>query len=143
MSLSTGATLMLTSMRKRGSPWAGFNAMTNAIGLAGRRPSARFKGSETLLGVGILVGGIFVMSVAQEAALARWPKHRKLLSPVLVSAGGYLIDRYLLPKNMVSGLKRSLGPLGTVAKYTVLGLSAAFPTDSSSVRSRVLRAVGA
>jgi hypothetical protein len=125
MSIATGVTMLLASALHRGSPWAGFNAMTNAVGIGGRRPKARFDGARTLLGLGTLVGGSAVTAAMYEAALARMPRRRGLASGMLTALAGYAIDRFVLPSAVVPSFVRTLGPGGTLAKYTALGLAAA------------------
>jgi hypothetical protein len=122
MSAATASTMMLASLVHRGSPWTGLNAMTNALGLGRRRPKAKFEGASTWLGLGVLVGGLFLTAAIYEA-IARSPDRRGMLSGALVGMAGFAVDRFLLPDALVRSLRYSLGSIGTVAKYTALGVS--------------------
>jgi hypothetical protein len=124
MAVATGTTMVLAATVHRGSPWAGLNAMTNALGFDHRRPKARFDGARSLLGVGILVGGLVGFAALYEAALARLPWRRGIVSGALAGLGGFAVDRWLLPDALVPSFERTLGRGGTTAKYVALGLAA-------------------
>ena len=119
--------MLLASSLHGGAPWAGINAMTNAVGRGARRPNAHFQGKQTLLGMGILCGGLPVMSGVYEAALNRMPSRRGVLSGTAFALAGYGIDRLLLPAKLLQSFGRSMGPTGTFAKYAALGIAAAAP----------------
>jgi hypothetical protein len=127
-SMAASACMLVASTAHRGAPWAGINAMTNALGLGTRRPSARFQGQRTLLGFGILCGGLALMSGVYEAALDRPPRRRGVLSGAAFALAGYGIDRLLLPSQVLESFERGMGPVGTFAKYAALGVAAAAPS---------------
>lgn len=123
-----GGCMLLASALHRGAPWAGINAMTNALALGSRRPSGHFQGRRTLLGLGILCGGLALMSGMYEAALRLAPSRRGILSGTAFALTGYGIDR-LLPAKLLASFRHGMGPVGTFAKYTALGIAAAAPGE--------------
>jgi hypothetical protein len=125
-SAAATATMLFASAVHRDAPWAGINAMTNALHVGGRLPS-RFRRPRTLLGLGILVGGLTAMSAVYELALARAPRVRGPFSGALFALSGYAIDRWLLPKQLLRDFRRGMGPFGTFAKYAALGIAVAAP----------------
>jgi hypothetical protein len=127
-SIAASGTMLVASAVHRGAPWAGINAMTNAFGLGTRRPSAHFQGKHTLLGLGILCGGLALMSAVYEVALGRAPRRRGMLSGRAFALAGYGIDRLLLPNRLLTSFERGMGPTGTFAKYAALGIAATAPS---------------
>jgi hypothetical protein len=124
-SAAATATMLLSGALHRDAPWAGINAMTSAIG--GRPAPSGFQRNRTLLGLGILVGGLTAMSAVYELALERAPGRRGLFTGALFALGGYAIDRWLLPKQLLRNFQRGMGPVGTFAKYAALGIATAAP----------------
>lgn len=93
--------------------------------LPGHRGSATaFATKGTLLGAGILIGGLGAMSAVYEVALDHGSRKHGLLSGGLFGLAGYAIDRWLLPQNLLREFRRRMGGLGTFAKYTALALAA-------------------
>jgi hypothetical protein len=99
--------------------------MTSAIG-GGPAPS-RYRRKRTLLGLGILIGGLTAMSSVYELSLKRAPGRRGLVTGALFALGGYALDRWLLPKQLLRNFHRGMGPVGTFAKYAALGIATAAP----------------
>ncbi len=126
MTAAAGVTMMVASAMHRGAPWAGINAMERAV-VPGRRTPKRFLSNRTLLGLAVLTVGLGATSAVYEAALERAPRKRGMLSGALLAFGGYAIDRWLLPKQLLRDFERNLGPVGTFAKYASLALAANAP----------------
>jgi hypothetical protein len=127
MSAATSLTMVLASAFHRGAPWAGINAMTRAVE-PDRRTPKKFVSARTLLGLAVLTGGLGVTSAIYEAALARAPRRRGMVTGTLVALSGYAIDRWLLPKPLLRSFERNMGPVGTFAKYAAIALAASAPT---------------
>jgi hypothetical protein len=125
-SAAATATMLLSAALHRDAPWAGINAMTTVLPGGGRTP-LRFQRKRSLLGLGILVGGLTAMSAVYEVALKRAPARRGLISGALFALGGYAIDRWLLPNRVLRNFQRGMGPVGTFAKYAALAIAAAAP----------------
>lgn len=119
--------MLLASTAHRGAPWAGINGMTNALALGSPRPSAHFQGEHTLLGLGVLCGGLMLMSGLYELVLSRTPAGRGVISGTAFALAGYGIDR-LLPAKLLKSFEHGMGPVGTFAKYAALAVAAALPT---------------
>lgn len=132
---ATTATMMISAIFKSKSPWAGINAMATAIGVGGRRPSKSFGPVATPTGLGLLVGGMLVWGIGYEAALSASGQRSSALTGALSAIGGYAFDRLILPDHLVPNFRKTMGTLGTVAKYTALGIA-------SAMSSRVVEQVG-
>jgi hypothetical protein len=126
---------MISAIFKSKSPWAGINAMATAIGVGGRRPSKSFGPVATPTGLGLLVGGMLVWGIGYEAALSASGQRSSALTGALSAIGGYAFDRLILPDHLVPNFRKTMGTLGTVAKYTALGIA-------SAMSSRVVEQVG-
>jgi hypothetical protein len=50
-----------------------------------------------------------------------------MLSGALLALGGYAIDCWILPKQLLRDFERSMGQVGTFAKYASLALAATAP----------------
>lgn len=132
MSVAASATMLFASAVHRGAPWAGINAMNRALD-GHARTAKSFAPERSLLGLAILVGGLGVTCALYEAALARHPHRRGMLSGVLLALGGYAIDRFVLPKQLLRDFERTMGPVGTFAKYSALALAATAPAPASTL----------
>jgi hypothetical protein len=145
MAAATTATMVVSSLFKSKSPWAGINAMATGIGVGGRRPSKTFEASTTPAGLGALVGGMLVWGLGYEAALAAAGRRSSVLTGALSALGGYAFDRLFLADHLVPNFRKTMGTLGTVAKYTALGLASAMSSRAieqvGSVAARVADAV--
>ena len=60
MSVACGATMMVASRLRSGSPWAGLNAMATAVGLGPKKAKKRFDMTATIAGAGVLAVGLLV-----------------------------------------------------------------------------------
>lgn len=63
MSVACGATMMVASQLRSGSPWAGLNAMATAVGLGpkkAKKAKKRFDMTATIAGAGVLAAGFLV-----------------------------------------------------------------------------------
>lgn len=125
LAAATSATMMISAIFKSKSPWAGFNAMATAIGVGGRRPSKSFGPVATPTGLGLLVGGMLVWGIGYEAALSASGQRSSALTGALSAIGGYAFDRLILPDHLVPNFRKTMGTLGTVEKYTALGIASA------------------
>ena len=119
--------MLLASTAHRRAPWAGLNAMTRVLE-PNRRTRRDFAPDRTLRGLGVLVLGLAAMSVVYEAALARHPRRRGMVSGSLFALSGYALDRWLMPKQLLRDFERNMGPTGTFAKYAAIALGATAPT---------------
>jgi hypothetical protein len=99
--------------------------MATAVGVGGRRPSKSFGSVATPAGLGTLVGGMLLWGLGYEAALAATGRRSSLLTGALSALGGYAFDRLVLPDHLVPNFQKTMGTLGTIAKYTALGLASA------------------
>jgi hypothetical protein len=138
--------MVVASLFKSKSPWAGINAMATGIGVGGRRPSKEFEAVTTPAGLGALVGGMLVWGLGYEAALAATGRRSSVLTGALSALGGYAFDRLFLADHLVPNFRKTMGTLGTVAKYTALGLASAMSSrvveQVGSVAERVVDAAG-
>lgn len=125
MSVACGATMMVASQLRSGSPWAGLNAMATAVGLGPKKAKKRFDMAATIAGAGVLAAGFLVYASLYEGALAASGKRRSLGTGILAALGGFAVDQLLLKNELVPNFRRTLGDRGTVAKYAALGISAA------------------
>jgi hypothetical protein len=123
MSAACIGSIMVASTLHRGSPWAGLNAVTSGLGIVGRRPPTRFNARLTAISVGTIVGGSLV--VAALANLLTPARGIGRIGGGLLAAGGsYAMDRFLMRKTLLPALTSSLGPIGTVLKYGMIGVGA-------------------
>jgi hypothetical protein len=129
MSAAASMTMLLASTLHRGAPWAGINAMTRAV-QPDRRTPKKFASERSLLGLAVLTVGLGATCAIYEAALARAPRQRGMVTGTLLALSGYAIDRWLLPKPLLRSFERTMGPVGTFAKYAALALAAAAPAGS-------------
>ena len=126
MAAAAGVTMMVASALHRGSPWAGINAMTRAVE-PHRRTPRKFVSNRTALGFAVLTVGLGATTAFYEAALARAPHRRGMVSGALLAFTGYAIDRWLLPRQLLRDFDHTMGPVGTFAKYASLALAATAP----------------
>jgi hypothetical protein len=131
LAAATTATMLISSTFKSKSPWAGLNAMATAVGVGGRRPSKSFGPVATPAGLGVLVGGMLVWGLGYEAALAATGRRSSLFTGALSALGGYAFDRLILPDHLVPNFQKTMGTLGTLAKYTALGLASAMSSRAA------------
>jgi hypothetical protein len=124
MTVACGATMLISSKLRSGSPWAGLNAMATAIGLGPRRARKTFDGMTTLAGAGVLAAGLLGYAVIYETVLAATGRRRTLVSGLLAALGGYATDQLLMRSELMPNFRRTLGDRGTFAKYAALGLVA-------------------
>jgi hypothetical protein len=125
MSVACGATMMIASQLRSGSPWAGLNAMATAVGLGPRKAKKRFDMTATIAGAGVLAAGFVVFAGLYEATLEASGKRRSLATGLIAALGGFAADQLLLKNELVPNFRRTLGDGGTLAKYAALGLAAA------------------
>jgi hypothetical protein len=124
MTAACGATMLVASQLRSGSPWAGLNAMATAVGLGPRRARKHFDGATTLAGAGVLAAGFLAYAVVYEGVLAATGRRRSLLTGLVAGLGGYATDQLLLRRELFPNFRRTLGDGGTFAKYAALGLAA-------------------
>lgn len=70
MSIACGATMLVASQLRSGSPWAGLNAVAAAVGLGPRKAKKRFDTSTTLAAAGALTAGFLVLAGLYQTARA-------------------------------------------------------------------------
>lgn len=147
LAVATTATMVVSSLFKSKSPWAGINAMATGIGVGGRRPSKEFEAGTTPAGLGAVVGGMLVWGLGYEAALAAAGQRSSVFTGALSALGGYAFDRLFLADHLVPNFRKTMGTVGTIAKYTVVGLASAMSSrvveQVGSVAERVVDAAGA
>lgn len=131
MAAATTATMMVSSLFKSGSPWAGVNAMATAVGVGGRRPSKSFGSVATPAGLGTLVGGMLLWGLGYEAALAAAGRRSSVVSGAMSTLVGYSLDRWVLSDHLVPNFKKTMGVSGTIAKYATLGIVSALASRIS------------
>lgn len=68
MSIATGATMMLASKLRSGSPWSGLNTMSGALRLGPKKAKKRFDVRATMAGAGVLLAGFAVLAGLYRAA---------------------------------------------------------------------------
>ncbi|MDB4934402.1 MAG: hypothetical protein JWP87_1374 [Labilithrix sp.] len=125
MTVACGATMLVASQLRSGSPWGGLNAMATAVGLGPRRARKRFDRSATLAGAGVLAAGLLAYAIIYEGVLSATGRRRSLMTGLLAGLGGYATDQLLMRRELVPNFRRTLGDGGTLAKYAALGLMAA------------------
>ncbi len=69
LTMACGATLLVASRLRTGSPWLGLNALATAAGLGPRKAKRRFDMSATLAGAGLLAAGMFVLAGLYQGTL--------------------------------------------------------------------------
>ncbi len=107
-------TMAISSALKSKSPWAGLNAMATGIGV-GKKPSKKFDSTETVAGLGFLVGGMLVWGVGYEAALAAAGRRSSVVTGAMSALCGYALDRWVLSEHLVPNFKKTMGVSGTIA----------------------------
>lgn len=122
---ATAAVMMASSRLRSGSAWAGFNAMATAVGVGRDGVFDRFRPGVTPVGVAVLTAGLVGWGVAYRAALSATGRRSSLATGLLSAAGGYLVDRVILPRTLVGDFRRSMGDWGTAAKYAAIALTSA------------------
>lgn len=125
LAAATAAVMMTASRLRSGSVWAGFNAMATAVGRGRDGVFDRFRPRVTPVGFAVLTAGLIGWGAAYRAALSAAGRRGSLATGILSAAGGYLIDRVLLPRTLVPDFRRSMGDLGTAAKYATLAVTSA------------------
>lgn len=98
MTVACGATMLVASQLRSGSPWASLNAMASAVGLGPRRAKKRFDMTTTLAGAGVLAAGFLAYAALYQGTLAatgRSGRRGSLLSKLFAAAGGYAADQLL------------------------------------------------
>jgi hypothetical protein len=69
LSAACGATMIVASHLRTGSPWFGLNAMATVAGLGPRKAKKRFDMSATLVGAGLLAAGMLVLAGLYQGTL--------------------------------------------------------------------------
>ncbi len=124
-------TMAISSALKSKSPWAGLNAMATGIGVGGKKPSKKFDSTETVAGLGVLVGGMLVWGLGYEAALAAAGRRSSVVTGAMSTLCGYALDRWVLSEHLVPNFKKTMGVSGTIAKYATLGIVSALASHIS------------
>ncbi|HZF56676.1 MAG TPA: hypothetical protein VE093_49010 [Polyangiaceae bacterium] len=124
-------TMAISSALKSKSPWAGLNAMATGFGVGGKKPSKEFDSTETVAGLGFLVGGMLVWGLGYEAALAAAGRRSSVVSGAMSTLVGYSLDRWVLSDHLVPNFKKTMGVSGTIAKYATLGIVSALASRIS------------
>lgn len=124
-------TMAVSSALKSKSPWAGLNAMATGIGVGGKKPSKEFDSTETVAGLGFLVGGMLVWGLGYEAALAAAGRRSSVVTGAMSTLAGYALDRWVLSDHLVPNFKKTMGVSGTIAKYATLGIVSALASRIS------------
>ncbi|MDB4939572.1 MAG: putative rane protein [Labilithrix sp.] len=126
MSAACLGSVLVASARRRGSPWAGLNAVSRGLGfggrgLLGRRVSRRFDARLGAIGLGTIIGGsLVVAAIANRLTPSRGMG--RIAGGILAAAGSYAMDRYLMKRPLLPALTRSLGRRGAMMKYGAIGL---------------------
>ena len=69
MSIAAGATMLVASHLRTGSPWLGLNTMATVLGLGPRKAKKRFDMGATLGAAGVLAAGMLVLAGLYQGAL--------------------------------------------------------------------------
>lgn len=124
-------TMAISSALKSKSPWAGLNAMATGIGVGGKKPSKEFDSTETVAGLGFVVGGMLLWGLGYEAALAAAGRRSSVVTGAMSTLAGYAFDRWVLSDHLVPNFKKTMGVSGTIAKYATLGIVSALASRIS------------
>jgi hypothetical protein len=122
----TGACLAVVtaaSAIKRGSPWAGINAIATGLGLSGVRPSREFDPVVSLAGLGTAVGGSLLLAGIHWAVSQRIGN--RIARGVITSLAAVTLDKLFMRNAIFPAFMNALGIEGTVVKYGAIGATAA------------------
>lgn len=120
MASACTAVMAMASMKHRGTPFAGWNAMATTLAIGGRKPLDRFDAKQTLGGLALLTGGLLVFGVGYEATLALLGKRSSRATGIAGAVVAYGLDRVLLPNWLLPNFRETMGLSGTFAKYAAI-----------------------
>lgn len=128
MSGATLAAVTIAGAVKRGSPWAGINAMSAGLGLTARRPSRSFDPVLSLAGLGMAIGGSIVLAGLHGVVSRRIGGGRiggRIGGGILTSLAAVAMDKLLMRDALFPAFKNALGVRGTMLMYGAIGAAAA------------------
>lgn len=125
--------MMISSSIERGSPWAGPNAMLSA--LRDERVRDDFGISRTLLGAGILIGGMLLWGVGYEGVLRVAQKRPAIVGGLLCGLLAFAFDELVMPEELTKNFRRKLGLVGTIGKYAAIAGATMLATSGVRVRA--------
>lgn len=124
----SGACLAVVSIAgaaRRGSPWAGINAIAAGLGLTGARPARRFDPVVSLAGLGTAIGGSFVLAGLHHVVSRRIGVGRVAAGAIMTSLAAVTLDKLFMRRAIFPAFANALGVRGIVVKYAAIGAAAA------------------